>query len=74
MLMDLQMPEMDGLEAMLRIRADKEIAAIPIIALSALAMPGDRDKCLAAGANDYMTKPVSLKNLASTIKSILLRK
>ncbi|NET08192.1 MAG: response regulator [Symploca sp. SIO2B6] len=72
-LMDLQMPEMDGLEAMHRIRADKETAAIPIIALTALAMPGDRDKCLAAGANDYMTKPVSLKHLASTIKRILVR-
>ncbi|NEO29951.1 MAG: response regulator [Symploca sp. SIO3C6] len=72
-LMDLQMPEMDGLEAMHRIRSDKETAAIPIIALTALAMPGDRDKCLAAGANDYMTKPVSLKHLASTIKRILVR-
>ncbi|NEO99531.1 MAG: response regulator [Symploca sp. SIO2E9] len=72
-LMDLQMPEMDGLEAMVRIRADRETAAIPIIALTALAMPGDRDKCLAAGANDYMTKPVSLKNLANTIKRILFQ-
>ncbi|NES96235.1 MAG: PAS domain S-box protein [Desertifilum sp. SIO1I2] len=70
-LMDIQMPEMDGLEAIRRIRANPENAQIPIIALTALAMPGDRDRCLAAGAQEYMTKPVSLKKLVHQINGYL---
>ncbi len=66
-LMDIQMPEMDGLEAIQRIRTDAELAMIPIIALTALAMPGDRERCLAAGATEYMTKPVGLKKLVNII-------
>jgi PAS domain S-box-containing protein len=66
-LMDIQMPEMDGLEATHLIQADTETASIPIIALTALVMPGDRERCLAAGATDYLTKPVSLKNLQKVI-------
>ncbi len=66
-LMDIQMPEMNGLEATRRIRAEADLATIPIIALTALAMPGDRERCIAAGANDYMTKPISLKKLKNTI-------
>lgn len=68
-LMDIQMPEMDGLEAIRQIRADAQLVNIPIIALTALAMPGDRERCLSAGANDYVTKPVSLKQLLKLISN-----
>lgn len=68
-LMDIQMPEIDGLEAIRRIRSDTKLRQVPIIALTALAMPGDRDRCLAAGANEYMTKPVSLKQLLTLIST-----
>jgi CheY-like chemotaxis protein len=64
---------MDGLEATRRLRADLEFRTLPIIVLTALAMPGDRERCLAAGANDYVTKPVSLKKLATLIEEYLLR-
>jgi PAS domain S-box-containing protein len=71
-LMDIQMPNMDGLEATRRLRTDAELRTIPIIALTALAMPGDRERCLAAGATDYITKPVSLRKLAQMIDKYLL--
>ena len=70
-LMDIQMPGMDGLEAMQQIRRDPNLVDLPIIALTALAMTGDRDRCLAAGANDYISKPVKLKQLAATIQQLL---
>ena len=67
-LMDVQMPEVDGLEAMRRIRAQAGFECLPIIALTALAMVGDRERCLTAGATDYITKPVSLKQLVALIE------
>ncbi len=69
-LMDIQMPVMDGLEAIKQIRLDPNLVDIPIIALTALAMEGDRDRCLAAGANEYLSKPIKLKVLVDTIANI----
>ncbi|MGK7888875.1 MAG: response regulator, partial [Leptolyngbyaceae cyanobacterium] len=70
-LMDIQMPEMDGIEAITHIRGYTDLADVPIIALTALAMEGDRDRCLAAGANDYLSKPVKLKQLVNTMEQLL---
>jgi PAS domain S-box-containing protein len=70
-LMDIQMPGVDGLEAIRQIRLDANLIDTPIVALTALAMPGDREDCLEAGANDYLTKPVKLKQLAATIQHFL---
>jgi CheY-like chemotaxis protein len=67
-LMDVQMPEMDGLEATRRIRGELDRADLPVIALTALAMGGDRERCLESGANAYVTKPVSLKDLVAIIE------
>lgn len=70
-LMDIQMPELDGLETMRRLRTMPEFAAVPIIALTALAMPGDRERCLEAGASEYIAKPVSLKKVLKMITDFL---
>ena len=70
-LMDIQMPEMDGLQAIHHIRQEASLNSIPIIALTALAMPGDKERCLEAGANGYLVKPVHLKELLDLISSLL---
>jgi CheY-like chemotaxis protein len=70
-LMDIQMPGIDGLMVIRQIREDAKLRNIPIIALTALAMPGDREKALAAGADEYMSKPVSLKQLVRLMATYL---
>lgn len=70
-LMDIQMPVMDGLTAMREIRSDPALRSIPMVALTALAMPGDRDRCIEAGATDYMSKPLKLKRVAELMANLL---
>ena len=70
-LMDIQMAEMDGLETTRLLRAMPNYQDTPIIAMTALAMPGDREQCLVAGANEYLTKPVRLKGLVETMQRLL---
>lgn len=70
-LMDMNLPVVDGLTAMKRLKASRETSAIPIIALTAHAMAGDREKAMAAGCDDYDTKPVEFSRLMEKIKACL---
>ena len=70
-LMDIQMPLMDGLDAIAHLRADDKHTTMPIIALTSRAMVGDRERCIAVGANDYLSKPVNMKQLVKTIHTHL---
>jgi len=67
-LMDIGLPDIDGLGVVAQIRADPELAATPVIALTASAMPGDRERFLAAGCDDYLSKPIQLLALIEMVE------
>ena len=67
-LMDIQMPGLDGVEALHRLRADERTATIPVLALTAQAMHGDRERFLAAGFDGYLSKPVDVRQLIETVR------
>jgi PAS domain S-box-containing protein len=69
--MDIQMPEIDGLEVIRQLRTQDNYLNTPILAVTAYAMSGDRETCLEAGANEYLSKPIQLKQLAKTVQSLL---
>ena len=66
-LMDIQLPGIDGVEALVRLRADERTAAVPVLALTAQAMDGDRERFLAAGFDGYLSKPVNIADLVATV-------
>ena len=72
-LMDIMMPEMDGLETIRVIRKNKSFRRLPIVALTAKAMKGDREKCFEAGASEYLAKPVDTDQLLSALRMWLHR-
>jgi two-component system, cell cycle response regulator DivK len=67
-LMDIQLPDIDGVEALARLRADERTASVPVVALTAQAMEGDRERFLASGFDGYLSKPVNIADLVATVK------
>jgi CheY-like chemotaxis protein len=72
-LMDIMMPEMDGYDTMRAIRAEEKFRSLPIIAVTAKAMKGDREKCFDAGASDYLAKPIDPDQLMGMMRGWLCR-
>lgn len=70
-LMDIMMPDMDGFQAIAEIKKLKDLSSIPIITITAQAMIGDREKCITAGADDYLSKPVDIDHLMVMIQQYL---
>jgi len=70
-LMDMMMPDMDGYQAIAEIRKNKSVNKIPIVAVTAQAMVGDREKCIAAGADDYISKPIDIDILVDILSHYL---
>ena len=73
-LMDIQLPRMDGFEATRKLRSEPDFRYTPIIALTALAMPSDRERCLAAGMDEYISKPINLKALVKLMEACLFNR
>ena len=67
-LMDIQLPDIDGVEALARLRADERSASLPVLALTAQAMEGDRERFVAAGFDGYLSKPVDIAEFVATVK------
>jgi two-component system cell cycle response regulator DivK len=67
-LMDIQLPDIDGVEALDRLRSDERTASVPVLALTAQSMEGDRERFLAAGFDGYLSKPVNIADLVATVK------
>ena len=67
-LMDIQLPDIDGVEALGRLRAEERTASVPVLALTAQAMDGDRERFLAAGFDGYLSKPVDISVLVATVR------
>jgi len=70
-LLDISLPELDGWEVVRRLRGDPEVADIPVIAITAHAMNGDLDKCLEAGCDDYLAKPINIRDLMELVAEFL---
>ncbi len=70
-LMDMMMPQMDGYEAIAQIKNDEKLSGIPVIAITAQAMMGDREKCIAAGADGYLSKPVNVDDLLILLNDLM---
>lgn len=72
-LLDMGLPGMDGWEVTRRLKADQQLVGIPVIAVTAHAMAGDREKCLGAGCDDYLSKPIAVQDLARIVEEHAVR-